>query len=84
MFKGQRQYLQRLGGFTQLFDDSRQRFRIDALLTQSHAYRQRLHVQTSVQQPRDLQEDLGRKTSQANDLLSTDSKTQPLSILCMQ
>lgn len=44
-------YLESLRGFTQLFDDCRKGFRVDALLTQPHTDGQRLHVQTCVQQP---------------------------------
>lgn len=54
-------YLEGLRGFTQLFDDCRQSLWVDALLTQSYTYRQRLHVQASVQQPGDLQQNCGRK-----------------------
>lgn len=70
-------YLKRLRGFTQLFDDCWQSFRVDALFTQSHTYWQWLHVQTSVQQSRDLQKDCGResRTGDFRQLLSTDSKT---------
>ncbi len=74
-------YLERVRSFPQFFDDCRQSFRVDALLTESHTYGQRLHVQTSVQQPGDLQQHCWR--NKMTDSFITDM-LRALYIFCQQ